>query len=143
MADYCLLEEAMALAPFIGDLTDIPATTPSLSQAESYVSLVSAEIDQHLSAKAYDLPVTDLPSLASLKTIACFGVAALIIKSAFPSDQGYGGQNGSAGFYEIKYQAGLAFIDQGALITSPVTATSAFSHGFPSDEELADVEAPY
>jgi hypothetical protein len=143
MSSYCLLEEALNLAPFVGELTDVPATVPSLTQAEHYVEYVSAEIDQHLAAKAYGLPVTDASSLLSLKTVAAYGIAALVIKAAYPSDQGYGGQNGSAGFYETKYQAGLGFIDSGELVTSAVTATSAFSHGFETATEKEDEDWPF
>ena len=143
MSSYCLLEEALALVPFIGNITDVPATDPSYTQAESFISLVSAEIDQHLAAMGEELPIEDDTALAALKTIACYGVASLVVKAAFPSDQGYGGQNGSAGFYETKYQTALGYIDRGELITSAPTPTSGFSHGFESAAEKLAEKVPF
>ena len=146
-AGYCTLDEALSLIPTISSLRDagtgITATIPSLTQAAAYVATVGSEIDLHLAGQGYDLPVTSAEALASLKVIAEFGVAALITRAAFPADDGIGGDKGSVGTWETKYQAGLKLIDDGLVIPDTASGGSAFAHGFPSADDIAAKDYPF
>lgn len=112
---YAALTDVYPLIPTLGLLSDSPATTPTATQGESIVVDIIAEVDAHLRAKGYTTPVTIAAALTSLKTIVVYGSAAAILRAAFPVADGMGGDNGSAAYFESKYQSGLTFIDTGGL----------------------------
>ena len=141
MTLYASADEALDLIPTIGSLLD--SSVPSTSQAEGYAIVVSAEIDLHLAAHGYVMPVTSTEALASLNAVAQFGVAALITKAAFPAAEGIGGDKGSAAFFEAKYQAGLALVDKGHLIPDTAGESSKFAHGFPDVKPWYEKDPPF
>lgn len=113
---YCTLAEAQNLIPTI--TISASGTIITTAIAGALLTAVSSEIDQHLNAAGYGLPVTDVTDLASLKSTCMFGTAAAILKAQFPADAGPGSGAGSAGFFEGKYQAALALIDAEEIMTS-------------------------
>lgn len=130
MATYASLTEVQNLIPMVGTLADAPATVPSLTQATAIVAAIDAEVNMHLRARGVTTPVTDTEGAASLKTTCIWGAAASILKAMFPSDGGVGGDDGSAGFYEAKYQAALAVIDGGGLSPDSTDSGNSVAHGF-------------
>jgi phage gp36-like protein len=85
------------------------------TMAGNCIDTISADIDSHLRAKNYVLPVTDPEALALLKAICINGALSSIYKMAFPTDEGVGASKGAAEFYEERYQKQLANIDKGFL----------------------------
>jgi hypothetical protein len=59
-----------------------------------------------------------------------YGTAAGILKAKYPSSEGAGGDKGGAGFWEKRYEAGLASIDSGAFDADAVLDSRSFAHGF-------------
>jgi hypothetical protein len=97
----------------MGTLT--ATTVPTAAQGAVLLASVTAEIDMHLRGRGYATPATDPEALASLKAIAMNGVAAKILKAAFPGGEGMGGDEGAAADFRTDYLDGLAFIDKGGL----------------------------
>ncbi len=151
MTDYCSLADALSLLPSIGTLRDavaavdadpdatppvgavvaVTATIPSATQAATILASVTAEIDMHLRAQNYTLPVTGPDALASLQTICMNGTAARIAKAKWPTATGAGGDGGVIPDLRADYMAGLAFIDKGGIgpdVSTPIG--SLVSHGF-------------
>jgi len=135
---YCTVTDALSMLPTIGTLRDasvgppaVAASMPSLTQATALLSATGSEIDMHLRAKGYALPVTDAEALAYLKTACMHGTAARIAKAKWPADSGAGGDAGAASTLREDYAGMLAFIDGGGLAgdTSQESEAS-ISHGF-------------
>lgn len=125
MADYCTIEEALALLPAVADVQ-------SDLQGDAILASVTAEINMHLLGKGYALPITDVDALAALMTIAMNGTAARIAKSLWPTTKGPSGDSSAVFTLREDYQAGLAFIDEGG-VAGEVTMTDAgtvIGHGF-------------
>lgn len=138
---YCTLSEAKQLFPTLTiSASGTVITTP---QAEAVIDAIGREIDMHLRARGYALPVTDADALASLKTVCMYGSAAAVYKVVFPASDGIGGDGGAATFWEAKYQEHLRLIDAGALVDASGGSGSggSFAHGFGDGTEAA--EAPY
>ena len=138
---YCTLIEAQGLFPTLTIANS--GTLITTSQAEAVLDAVSREIDMHLRARGYGLPVTDADALASLKSICMYGTAAAVLKVVFPADSGIGGDAGAAAYWEGKYQEQLKLIDAGGLIDASGGSGSggSFAHGF--GDGTAETEAPF
>ena len=140
MADYSSLTEAQALVPAIGTLLDgATPTVPSLMQGGLILASVTGEINMHLRAKGYKLPIVDADALASLKTISQNGTAAKLLKATFPTTDGIGGDDGAFKTFREDYLAGLKFIDEGGLgaDSTPEESDSRFAHGFRDSQATA------
>lgn len=126
MADYAMLSEVYPLISRLGTLRDagagVTATQPSATQAGALCTLVTNEVNAHLRAKGYALPVTDADALLTLKAIAQSGAAARILRSAFT---GIGSDAGGAEAHEARYAEGLALIDSGGLAADMTADESA------------------
>jgi hypothetical protein len=123
MTEYATLEDVYPLIQAVGDLHDSPAA--------ALITLVSAEIDGHLRARGYELPVTDSEALAFLTAVCASGTAARTLRSLFPSSEGVGGDQGAASAHEKTYQSGLDLIDKGGLGADMTPAGGGrVSHGF-------------
>ena len=138
---YCTLAEAMSLLPTVGTLRDaatgppaVTATVPMATQGAALLAAVCAEIDMHLRGRGYTVPLTDADGLASLKTIAMYGVAATVAKAKWPADSGAGGDAGAAKTWADRYAKGLADIDGGMLAPDADTSSAtSFADGFDHD----------
>lgn len=146
MSEYCTLAEVYPLISKLGTLRDaaagppaVTATVPSATQAGAICAQVSAEIDGHLRAKGYALPVTGTEALAFLGSVAMNGAAYRILKSAFPAASGVSGDGGAFESLRADYLAGVALIDSGGLGADLVAASgrSRASHGFRDSEGTA------
>jgi len=139
VAEYCTLAEVYPLIGRLGTLRDaasgppaVSATVPSATQAAAICAQVSVEIDGHLRAKGYVLPVEDADALAFLGSVAMNGAAYRILKSAYPAASGVSGDGGAFESLRADYLAGVALIDSGGLGVDLVAASgrSRASHGF-------------
>lgn len=146
MADYCTLSEVYPLISKLGTLRDaavgppvVTATVPSAAQASAVCTQVSAEIDGHLRAKGYALPVSDAEALAFLKSVAMNGAAYRILKSALPAAAGPAGDGGAFQSLREDYLAGIALIDSGGLAADLIATSdrSRVAHGFRDSEGTA------
>jgi len=83
MADYCTLAEAQNLIPGIS----IGASTvPTATQAGTYPTTITGELNALLRSRGNALPIVDATLLADLKVTACYGVAALVLQAKFGKD---------------------------------------------------------
>lgn len=135
--DYCALSDVYPLMSAVGELRDAPvepdatpATQLTASAAASLITQVSAEIDGHLRAKGYTLPVVDYEALVFLTSVAASGTAARILRSLFPASEGVSGDAGAASAHEKTYQAGLALIDKGGLAADMSRSGMSIAHGW-------------
>jgi hypothetical protein len=141
MTDYCTLDDVYPLIAAIGELTE--DTQLNLVAAEVLITQVSAEIDGHLRAKSYALPVEDDEAIATLLAICMSGSAARILRSLFPAATGVSGDAGAAAAHEKVYADGLALIDKGGLSADMVSGGMSFAHGFNLDRSEDQWQAPY
>jgi len=127
---YCIPEDVTPLISLVGTLSDQTQLTDA--GVDVLITQVSAEIDGHLRAKGYLLPVADPEALGALKATCQSGAAARILRSLFPAAEGVSGDAGSAAFHEKHYQDGLVSIDKGGLAADMVLEGGCrVSDGFP------------
>lgn len=147
MADYCTLDDVSPLISAIGELGD--ETQLTQAGAGTLITQVSAEIDGHLRARGYVIPVTDTEALATLRATGMSGSAARILRSLFPSATGVSGDAGAAAAHEKAYERGLDLIDDGGLAADMVRSGNSIAYDF---DDYSDVttetrkptsEAPY
>lgn len=146
--DYCALSDVYPLMSAVGELRDAPvapdvtpATQLTETAAASLITQVSAEIDGHLRAKGYVLPVADYEALVFLTSVAASGTAARILRSLFPASEGVSGDAGAASAHEKTYQAGLALIDKGGLAADMSRSGMSIAHGW--EHCPCEHEAPF
>jgi len=80
---YCIPEDVTPLISLVGTLSDQTQLTDA--GVDVLITQVSAEIDGHLRAKGYLLPVADPEALGALKATCQSGAAARILRSLFPA----------------------------------------------------------
>jgi hypothetical protein len=136
---YATLDDVSPLISAIGELGD--ETQLTQAGAGTLITQVSAEIDGHLRAKAYALPVEDDEAIATLLAICMSGSAGRILRSLFPAASGVSGDAGAAAAHEKVYADGLALIDRGGLSADMVSSGMSFAHGF--DTNRYDEGAPF
>jgi hypothetical protein len=123
MSLYCSPDEVYALIRALG----VPATSP----VSALIPQVSAEIDGHLRARGYVLPVSDQDALAFLSGVCALGTAARTLRSLFPAADGVSGDAGAAAAHEKSYQADIALIDAGGVGADMTPASGGrVAHGF-------------
>lgn len=156
MTDYCTLTDVYPLMSAVGELRDAveaveaveadpdaeppvegvdavaaeAATQLTKTAAELLITQVSAEINGHLRARGYILPVADTEGLATLKAVCQSGTAARILRSLFPASEGVSGDAGAASAHEKTYQAGLALIDKGGLAADMARSGTSIAYDF-------------
>ena len=140
--DYCTLDDVSPLNSMIGELSD--DTQLTTTAAAALVTLVSDEINGHLRAKGYVVPVTDPEALATLGATCKYGAAALILRSLFPAATGVSGDAGAAAAYEKAYERDLALIDRGGLAADMTASGTSIAHGWEHDCDCDELwEAPF
>ena len=135
MANYCSLEDVYPLIQAIGVPTDSPVA--------ALITLVSAEIDGHLRARGYVLPVVDTEALVFLTAVCAFGVGVRTLRSLFPAAEGVSGDAGSASALEKVYAYNLGLIDKGGLAADMVRSGNSIAYDFDDyyDDDYSDVGA--
>ncbi len=108
----------------------LPATTPSLTECTALIEQIAQEIDGRLRKRGITTPVVDPEGVTLLLPINAVGAAAAILRSAFPQEQGIGGDRGAAAGLERSYQDSLQEIDDG-LIDKDSVKDSNVTDGFP------------
>ena len=136
MTTYVTLADVYPLIPTLGTLRDaatgppvVTATVPTATQGAAIVALCDAEVVAACAAAGVSLPITDTEALAYLKTVICYGAAAAILKAKYPAAAGQGGDDGAAGYWTTRYEAGLAALRAGAIGAAP-RASGIVAHGF-------------
>lgn len=109
---YCTTTDVQALnpkRPAYGALT-----TPTVTQVQSFVDSIGAEIDAIIEGRGYTAPVTALTTstkfVAWLLALNARGAAALAEQAMFPDRAGMMGAPGSSSVYWAQYKEGIAFL---------------------------------
>lgn len=116
------------------------SVTPA--QVNSMIASVSAEIDAVLSGTGVTTPVaTPLGFVTHLSLLNAYGVAAMVLKSAFP-ESAMAGSAPAYAFWEGRYQNGLKALragqdipDDGSTVESDIMPSSYFTRN-PTEEEI-------
>lgn len=163
MSDYCTLADVYPLIGSMGTLRDavaaveadplatppveaaaaIPATIPSATQGTNIITKVSAQIDMHLQAKGYVLPVTDTETLVQLGGLCASGAAAGILKSRYPSAKGTGSDAGALEVAREDFLAGLKLIDTAGLGAPLEQGATSVNDGFRPRHEIEYEREPW
>lgn len=80
---YCTAEDVQVLLGKDKAFNDTDDTRPSLTQVNSIIDQIAAEMDQGLSANGIDLPIMDSTQLAQLKLYNSYGATCLVGNSYF------------------------------------------------------------
>lgn len=131
----------------LGAITINSTTTVTTTMATQMVDDTSDEIDTVLSGLGFTTPVTAPDSfLNRLALLTCYGAAAMILKSAYPEQNGPG-MNPAYAFWEKRYQDGLNLLRKGKDIPPIVANTdssnlpsSYFTRNPDEEETLGDLE---
>jgi hypothetical protein len=127
-------------------------TKPDVTQAETIITQVSAEIDAVIAGQGYAVPVT-LPVwfLDALKLLNAYGAAASVLRSMFPDRVG-GDENAAAmeAYYAGQYNRGLRRLATGEGIppgmvagSAQVTPSTYFTRNPDEEEDLGDIAEPF
>lgn len=126
VGDYCSIADALALLPAV-------AAARTVAQGDIIIKAITAEINMHLIAKGYELPIADEDALASIKAIAMNGVASRIAKALWPGyTKSPNFDTGAVVTLRADYATGLTFIDESGLAGDVATtdASTLIAHGF-------------
>lgn len=125
----------------IGAFTISDTSVPSLTQVNSIIDSISDEIDSVLAGIGFTVPVSTPDYFTRrLALLNAYGVAAAVLKSAFPEARGPG-ENPAYAFWETRYRDGIKALrsEQDIPSTSAATGSGTPSSYFlrnPDEEEV-------
>ncbi|MFA5377468.1 MAG: hypothetical protein WC455_17080 [Dehalococcoidia bacterium] len=96
-------------------------TTPTLTQVDTYITDIAAEIDAALQSRGFTTPITAGGTTTEFYAFICAlnarGAAALAEQAMFPEGRGLMTTPGSSSAYWKQYQDGLKWLREGKLPT--------------------------
>jgi len=154
--DYCTFSDIYPRISAVGKLRDavdaveadpvadppveavaaVVATQLSETDGSELITQVSAEIDGHLLARGYVLPVFG-DALDFLGAVCAAGTAGRILRSLFPAAAGVSGDAGSAAAQEREYADGLKLIDEGGLAADMSRSGTSIAYDFDDYSDVA------